>query len=250
MNKTNNFKSNKPMAVCQVYKTNDYNLFNTMRGNRNINKAHLKRLRDSIEEESLVVPIIVNENYEIIDGQTRFTAWKSLGEQVYYIIVKGYGLHQVQRLNSNIRNWTNKDYCDSYCQLGYKDYIKFREFKEKYKLGWYECISLLSGKYKGSGKGFERFRTGNFKIKSYKTACEYAEKVIMLKEYYDGWSRRSFVFAMMLLVSDNRFDINRLLQKLKYKRSELVHCTNKMQYIRLLQDIYNYNTSDKVAFIC
>ena len=40
-----------------------------MSGNRDINIAHKNRLKKSIEEESLCVPIIVNEKYQIIDGQ-------------------------------------------------------------------------------------------------------------------------------------------------------------------------------------
>ena len=95
--------------VSQVMKTNDYSIFSILKGNRSINKAHLSRLKKSIEEESLIVPIIVNEKYQIIDGQNRYNCWKELEMPIYYIQVDGYGLKQVQRLNSNVRNWSLKD---------------------------------------------------------------------------------------------------------------------------------------------
>ena len=120
-------------VISQVIETNDYSLFSILKGNRQINKAHLNRLKESIEQESLIVPIIVNEEYEIIDGQNRYNAWKDLNLPVYYIVVEGYGLSQVQRLNSNIRNWSMKDYADCYDTLGKKDYKVYKKFKEKYR---------------------------------------------------------------------------------------------------------------------
>ena len=235
--------------INQVRQTNDYNLFSILKGNRLINKAHLNRLKKSIEEESLCVPIIVNENYEIIDGQNRYSAWKDLKLPVYFIVAKGYGLTQVQRLNSNIKNWDNDDFMECYCQLEDEQYLKYRVFKQTYGFGHYECIAMLTGYYKGNGLSFTRFRTGTFKIKNYKKACDMAEKIILIQPYYDGYKRRSFVSAMLHLLENKNFDITRLIQKLKYQQSKLVHCTNKQQYLSILQDIYNYKSTDKVNLI-
>tara|TARA_Y100001963_G_scaffold27424_1_gene37349 strand:+ start:828 stop:1550 length:723 start_codon:yes stop_codon:yes gene_type:complete len=233
----------------KVEKTNDYSKFALMTGNRPINKAHFNKLKKSISEESLIVPIIVNERYEIIDGQNRFHAWLELGLPVYYIVAEGYGLEQVQRLNSNVKNWSNDDYMDCYCQLNNVEYLKYRKFKLTYELGHYESLAMLTGHYKGSGLNFERFRLGTFKIKNYKKACEMAEKVILIQPFYDGYKRRSFVLAMLLLINNPAFEMGRLLQKLKFQQAKLFHCTTKQQYLVILQDIYNYKTSDKVNLI-
>lgn len=235
--------------INQVHSTNDYDIFSKLGGNRNINQAHLKRLKKSIEEESLVVPMIVNENYEIIDGQTRFQSWKDLNKPVYFIRMKGYGLSQVQRLNSNIKNWSMKDFTDCYCDLGNKEYIKYREFKKTYELGDYECISMLNGDISGSGKNFFNFKNGDLKIKCYSKACSEAEKVLKIQPFYDGYKRRSFVFAMLHLINHKNFNFNQLITKLKYQSSKLVHCTNKEQYLNLLQDIYNFKSTKKVNLI-
>ena len=42
-------------------------------------------------EKLLMCPIIVNENYEIIDGQHRYSASKELGLPIRYIVGEGYG---------------------------------------------------------------------------------------------------------------------------------------------------------------
>tara|TARA_R100000808_G_scaffold17656_1_gene38963 strand:+ start:2638 stop:3384 length:747 start_codon:yes stop_codon:yes gene_type:complete len=236
-------------TINQVKETSNYSMFKRMQGNRVVNKAHLKRLRSSINEESLIVPMIVNERYEIIDGQTRFESWKELRLPVYYVRVKGYGLKQVQRLNSNIKNWNIKDYTDSYCELGLQDYIRYREFKKEYGLGDYECIAMLKGVVGGAGSNFNSYRDGRFKIRSYSKACYWAERIVALKPFYKGYRRRSFVFAMLHLLSNKNFDFDRLIQKLKYQSSKLVDCSNKSQYINLLQDIYNFKTNNKVNLL-
>ena len=235
--------------INQVYQTNDYSLFSKLEGNRNVNKAHKNRLQKSIEEESLCVPIIVNERYEIIDGQTRFFCWEDLGLPVYYIIVEGYGLPQVQRLNSNVKNWKLSDYMDSYCDLGNGHYKKYKEFKFKYNLGDYESIAMLQGNQNGSGKNFEKFRLGLFKVESWDRACEEAEQIIKIEKFYEGFKRRSFVFAMLHLINHDNFDLNQLLNKLKYQSSKLVDCTNKDQYLHLLQKIYNFKSPRKVNLL-
>ena len=233
--------------IGEITQTNEYDLFKRLDGNRALNPAHYKRLKKSIEEESLTVPIIVNENFEIIDGQNRYKAWRELDLPIIYIKITGYGLPQVQRLNSNIRNWSLDDYANSYCSLGNMEYFKYLEFRKKYGLGHYDSIAMLTGNI--SGRGFERFRTGSFKIKSYKKACEEADKIMQVEEYYEGYKRRSFVFAMLHLINHPNYNHIQLLNKLKYQRTKLVHCSNKGQYLALIQDIYNFKSSDKVNLL-
>lgn len=76
--------------VNQVNQTNDYNLFKSLKGNRNVNKLHVQRLKESFKGDYLMSPIIVNQNYEIIDGQHRFNAAKDLSLPVNFIICNDY----------------------------------------------------------------------------------------------------------------------------------------------------------------
>ena len=78
--------------VNQVIQTNDYDIFQHIDGNRTVNQLHLKRLKDSINEEYIPVPIVVNNRYQIIDGQHRFEAVKEMKKPVYFIKIQGLGL--------------------------------------------------------------------------------------------------------------------------------------------------------------
>ena len=233
--------------VAVVYKTKDYSQFKIMTGNRVVNKAHLGKLTKSIDEESLIVPMIVNEKYEIIDGQTRFMAWMDLNLTVYYIIISGYGLNQVQRLNSNVQNWSIKNYTESYCALGNSEYKKYAIFKKTHGFGDYECIAMLEGNLGGSGSDYNRFRAGKFKIKCWSDANKKAKKIMQIRPYYKGYKRRSFILSMLHLLAHSDFDFDVLIKKLKFQSSKLVDCTNKNQYVQILEEIYNFKTKEKVS---
>lgn len=55
--------------ITTIYETYDYSLFNLIGGNRLINVLNYKKLMKSIDEKQLLIPILVNEKMEIIDGQ-------------------------------------------------------------------------------------------------------------------------------------------------------------------------------------
>ena len=101
------------MIINQVIKTNDYNTFKVMPGNRPVNKLHVRRLSQSMEEKHLMSPILVNEKMQVIDGQHRLEAQKSLKLPVFYIINKGYGKKETHMLNSNSKDWKNDDFMDA-----------------------------------------------------------------------------------------------------------------------------------------
>ena len=95
-------------VVNQVNSTNDYSKFKTLQGNRNVNSLHIRRLKESFKEKYLLSPIVVNQNYEIIDGQHRFEAAKELNLPVNFIICNDYSLKEVQLLNTNMKNWKKR----------------------------------------------------------------------------------------------------------------------------------------------
>jgi hypothetical protein len=71
-----------------IQQTRDYSLFTLLHGNRKLQKNHVNKITMSIDQKNLmdVSPIVVNEKYEIIDGQHRFMACHNLGIPVTYIM--------------------------------------------------------------------------------------------------------------------------------------------------------------------
>lgn len=48
-----------------IMETKEYSMFKQIKGNRKINKANYAKIVNSMKEEQLVIPIVVNERYEI-----------------------------------------------------------------------------------------------------------------------------------------------------------------------------------------
>jgi len=244
-----------------VYKTYDYSKFKTLNGNRSVNRIHVERLKNSFSKNYLVSPLIVNSDYQIIDGQHRFIAASELKLPIYYIIQEEYGLKEVQVYNSNAQNWTKKDYLESYCALGYEQYLKMRKFLEDFPdFGLYAAEIILTNSSRGANEmsyvdtkskrvRLKSFQEGLLKINDIDLAYENAAKIMMFKPYYDGYYRTVFVSTMINLFKKENYDHDRMMKKLKLNPTALKHCINVKQYKTLLEEIYNYKSRDKVSLI-
>ena len=240
-------ETKEPMTVSQVHTTYDYFLFKPIDGNRNKNLIHINRLKKSMQVNYLFTIIIVNENYEIIDGQHRFDVIKELNLPLNYVICNGYGLNEVHILNQNSKTWNSDDYLEGYCNLGYIDYLKYKEFKDRYGFGHSECMTILNGYSNTVGTNATKiFFAGELKIKDYNKACELADKIELIGQFYNGYKRRSFVHALLNLFKNKNFEFIELLQKLKIQPSALCDCTDIPQYISLIEEIYNYKRREKI----
>ena len=89
--------------------TRDYSRFKKVVGNRDV-KSY-KRVLESIKNVGYIPnPIIVNENYEVIDGQHRLQACEELGISIAYIMIPGLNIESARRMFSmkkRGRHYTN-----------------------------------------------------------------------------------------------------------------------------------------------
>lgn len=229
----------------QAQQTKNHSLFKSLLGNRRINLLHVNRIKKSMQEQYLFSPITVNEKFQVIDGQHRLEAIKSLGLVVYYHVCNGYGLPEVQRLNANSSTWKSDDYMEGYCELGYEDYLTYREFKKRYNFDHNSCLLLLAQNGAG-GQSIKDFYEGRFEIKDYGSAVDLADKITILKQFYEGYNRRSFVFAMNTMLKKPQFSFTEFIGKVRQNPTALVDCTNSGAYQSLIEEIYNYRRREKV----
>jgi hypothetical protein len=240
---------NVPMNSIQVHTTKDYSLFRTLNGNRDVNQLHLTRLKESIKKNHLTTIIMVNDKFEIIDGQHRYLISQELNLPINYIISKNYGLNEVQILNANMKNWAVVDYVNGYCDLGYKDYIIYRDFVAEYGFQNQVAILLLTGEHSSGSNEINpatKFKEGLFKVKDLNNAKRMAEKILMIEPYYKGYLRRSFILALFGMFKNNNFEFTEFITKLKQQPTTLQDCTSTSQYKSLIEEIYNYRRREKV----
>lgn len=240
---------NVPMNTIQVHTTTNYSQFKFINGNRDVNQLHLTRLKESIKKNHLITIVMVNQNFEIIDGQHRFLICQELKLPINYIVVKNYGLNEVQILNANMKNWQTTDYVNGYCDLGYKDYIIYRDFVAEYGFQSQVAILLLTGEHQSGSNEINpatKFKEGLFKVKDLNNAKRMADKIMMIEPYYKGYLRRSFILALFGMFKNDNFEFTEFITKLKQQPTTLQDCTSTSQYKSLIEEIYNYRRREKV----
>lgn len=250
-------------VINQVYETTDYTLFKTLQGNRAINMPNIRRLKDSFLKKQLENPIIVNEKFEIIDGQHRFRVCKELGLPVHYMICNNFGLKEVQMLNSNMSNWKREDYLKAYCDMGIEPYLKFRSFMNDFpEFGIASSEALLTQKLSGghiarqdkvhstnaSGSiAIKYFENGDLVIPDLELSYKQAKMILQIKPFYNGFYRSVFVRAMIGLFRNPNYDHATFIKRLETQPNSLGHCSTVAQYRELIEEIYNYRARNKVS---
>lgn len=230
----------------KILKTKSYDKFTFIKGNRNVKKNHLIRLRRSINEKDLLQynPIIVNEDYEVIDGQHRLTACKSMNSPVYFVVAKGLGFDDVVRLNTNVKDWGIADYMQSYIDLGYKHYIKLDKFAKRWGLSTSNAIAIMSMKGHVDRAGYTAFKAGNFEILDEKVATEYARRLRDIAPYTtkNTWKDRDFIRALSIAY-EKEMDHDKLVEQIQQYPYPLHRRANTTEYLRQFEDVYNQNLS-------
>lgn len=230
--------------VCERYgeilSTTEYGLFHKLLGNRKIDEHHVMRLMDSMSQKQLIVPIIVNENLEIIDGQHRFEACRRLGLPIFYIGIEGYRLEECHILNANNRTYSIRDFLEGYAQLGYDEYKKVKEFSTKYPfLSLHLCQIYLTGGVRKDKQS--DFKSGNFKISDYSLACLWAERTFDFQQYsLKFFTNRNFNTALLRFYRHPKYDHKRMLQKIAYASGMLKHQPKEKLFVENLCELYNF----------
>ena len=127
-NKPNELIKNDEKTSTEEYITDDFSKFKFMTNNRDINKKYVAKLKNSIAEKGFIGNgILVNENFEVLDGQHRLTACMELNVPVRYIIKHGYDINEISALNMNGHNWNINTFVGSYVKSGKEDYMFFTD---------------------------------------------------------------------------------------------------------------------------
>lgn len=250
-------KRNTQLPILGVFKTSDYSLFKFLDDNRDLNMLHVQRLVKSFEHKHLICPIIVNEKMEVIDGQHRLEASKAAGVPIFYIVVPGYSIQEVQILNVNQKNWTSIDFLHMYCERGKKAYLQLREFMDyfpDFKIR--VSIRLLEGpkdvteELNGKRVHAKRFEEGRFVVKDLGKAYQNAKRISEFKPFFDGYATDQFVGAALKLLGNKKYSHKEMIHKLGSSSISLRKCQTVEEYLLLLEKIYNFkrSTEDKVSF--
>ena len=104
----------------QINYTTNYNLFTKIIGNREINQQNIQRIQESVEVIGMHTPMMVNNNYGIIDGQHRLQVAKQLKIPISYYINSDFKEENIHELQVS-KKWTALDFAERNASKGDKE---------------------------------------------------------------------------------------------------------------------------------
>ena len=164
--------------MLEVQTTINYDLFKKLDGNRTVTQKRIESIKQSILKVGyLHSPILVNENYEIIDGQGRFEALKSLKLPIEYIMQNNIGIKECISMNIHQSNWSINDYIKSYAEKNVKSFVYIDEIMKRYNIINTSIISV-------SIFGTNRFNTKDIKNGTIEITEEQFSSAVNRLEYF------------------------------------------------------------------
>ena len=231
-----------------VYLTRDYEQFTLIGGNRTIDKKNVLKIMTSMSEKFLINPIIVNEKLQIIDGQHRWQACKSLKKPVLFVINEGYGENEIVILNQNQKNWSISDFHERYVYDGKRAYIQLDNFKAEYNLSLNQSLIIGDDGWTGPGSMDVKklFQAGDWVFVSPKKSMAIAHKYNEVRDYWDFSGSTPFLKALIQILKNKNLNWNQFVRQAK-KNPEIVEKRSEVHdYCRLFQRMYNKNKKSRL----
>lgn len=229
----------------QVQVTTNYDQFQFLNTNRDQARGHVESLKRAFEEMgnlTRVQPILVNDRFQIIDGQHRYTACKELGEPIYYTMVPGLGVNEARKMNILHRGWKIDDYAKSYASAGDSNYQKYLDIKEDF--GFNHSITLTYIEGVDNRGSFKTFREGEFSIEDEAGARDRLSKLADVGMFAPMVNDRYFARAFLRILTIEGYDHKRILKKLQLHENLLRRYASLQDYLRMLEEIYNHQISE------
>lgn len=231
------------MREMHLKSTRTYSIFNKVIGNRNLDPKNLKRIKESINEIGLQMPILVNQNKSIIDGQHRLQAAKELEIPITYIISKDSCEQNIDQLQIS-KKWTALDFCNRNALKGNKDCQKALKMAEEWftetngKLSKINTLSLLNDSHMHSCIG--NLRKNTYKINVLKGYRVYEAATILNYNKNESFNAYTYKILLTLKRLDSKFSglDFKIITKLATKHY-LQSYTNNLEQYNYLLDLYN-----------
>jgi ParB-like nuclease domain len=205
--------------IGKVYMSYDYDKFTCLDRNRELNLANKRKLMESMKEEQLIIPVIVNQYYQIIDGQHRFFSCYELGLPIFYIINKNYGIDQVIRANTVGVNWNKEDFLQSYVSQGVETYKELDEIRNDYAVNIGTLLSIIA-EFKGQSNEYitKQFENGTLQITEHFGGITFFLYQLEMFNVYKGYKSSSFVKAFLKLYLYEEYDPEQMRRQIKYMK--------------------------------
>ena len=225
-------------------KTKDYDKFSFLGLNRRLNRRCINALKSSILKNGYIGnPIIVNDKYEILDGQHRFVALKESGLEVPYKIIEN-DYDTIIDLNTTQHNWGIEDYINFYCEKDHNQhYVRLKRLCNELNSSPTNVLTMAY-RQKPTGQDVENIKKGKLKLT--------IDDELRAKNFYEVFNQISkllrinptnkFCSALVAISCKPRFRWQTLVEKSSKYPTVAYNCRTVDEFTAMLRDLYNYNS--------
>jgi hypothetical protein len=255
----------------KIYETTNYDLFGFIDANRELVKANLNRLRESLKINYLKVSCIIvgfdpnpkeGGPLRIIDGQHRYTVLKELGLPITYVIWDDFditllekSLAPVELLNTASETWDITAFMMSKATLGVKSYVNYLNLRKSYG-GAFEheiIFYVMNGKPGRTRMTYQMFKDGKLELNDEDTEW-IMKKLEHLSEYIGVISRqevgkRYYLKALFELSMVEKLNTDRAKEKILYSNWQVPSSKSVTFSLDRIRDIYNKGITKNKIFV-
>ncbi len=245
---------NRDEVFGKVYRTINYAQFSFVKANREVSGAAVDRLVIEIQRKNMLStnPMIVDRDFNVIDGQHRLSAAMKLREPIYYTFSDdNVTVDDIARMTAQVRSWKLDDFLLRYVREGRAEYVRLNDFiirwrqagiKVRVNRAMYLC-------YFGDAYGLAgKFKNGDYVAND----IDFAHRVMFhlselsnLIPYVDVLQSDAFIQALANLEGQRGYDHHRMMQKLEYQSTLVKRAPSPKAYVEMLSRIYNYKTRER-----
>lgn len=234
-------------AIGLIYETRNYSKFHLSKYNREIDKAHARKLLTQLikNPDITLAPILVDSDFNIVDGQHRFWGLKHADMPVPYILDKKITMADTITINGTQKQMRFMDYVNIWNERNYQDYSALLSEIRKYKsVATAATIAQMFFKDNSdkqiSGNLSYKIRMGNFKF-NYEQAQEIESFFDFVKQKSDQIGKKISNAAQTVIASfyfNSEINKTRLFSKLTPDLLEQLK--NNAYSKKILADTYNH----------
>lgn len=226
-----------------VGSTTDYDRFNIVASNRAIKKSNVAKLMKSFKITNGMLkshPIIVDRNFNVIDGQHRLDACRKMKIPVHYLISDDV-LDNIPIFNSYQEKWGLQDFARYFANNGNENYIKMLKLSDLTGTTINGCMESLG--LKTGGNFNDTFKEGRFTFNlNMDKAVDRVNKINKLCYLLKG--KRSITTkiarAIRFLEKIKSFDLDNFIQQVEKYPNKIHGCGTSEEYIEMFININNF----------
>ena len=240
-------------TVSTVLYETDYSKFALLEQNRDTDERSVNDLVVSIKKKGQLQPLIVNDIYQVIDGQHRLKACEILGVPVSYLISNKATIKDVVLINNTQKSWRMLDYLKTFSHKSHPshaEYVKIKVFIEEHGLIFGIALDLLAAGAYGKGgresSGGKAFKAGTFKIKNLEQAQRWAGQLMKIKSFAPQLVKiLKFSICFRKVQKLDGFSLNTCYEQIEKNIRKFDRCVNQEDWDEAMVKAYNYNLRKK-----